>query len=68
MNTNKHCEQFQIEYPGKSISFILNKDELERLYVDGKNWITIYKCKICGQLWKEFYSETGHGEIPNLKK
>lgn len=64
-----HCSNFDNFYKGLSIKEVTElADSLEQI-ADGKpEWITIYKCKICGQLWKEFYTPTGHGEIPNITK
>lgn len=33
-----------------------------------QEWVTIYKCQCCGELWKEFYIQGGHGEVPCLLK
>ena len=64
-----YCENLPDTIQGKSVDEIPElKNVLEVVSCDAKKWITIYKCKSCGQLWEERYEPTGHGEVSVLRK
>lgn len=44
------------------------RDILEKIYDDSFRWISIYKCRDCGQLWFEHYEQTSYHEIPVYDK
>jgi len=43
-------------------------DCAEEIKTDYSKWETLYKCKVCGQLWMEKYVNKGHGEVPEICK
>jgi hypothetical protein len=58
------CADLNDEYP-LAVSDI---DDLgrrvEKISVDSMRWLTVYRCRVCGQYWNELYVERGHGELP----
>lgn len=63
------CEKLKRIYAGAQVKDI---PELQELLVeestDYKKWITIFRCKECGQKWEERYQQHGHGETPEVVK
>jgi hypothetical protein len=59
------CEDLDDEYATLAVKDI---DDLgrrvETISFDALNWRAVYRCKGCGQYWKEVYVERGHGEVP----
>ena len=64
-----NCDKLPDEIKGKSVEQIPElRRVLEMVSCDPKKWVTIYKCRLCGQMWEERYVPTGHGDMPILKK
>ncbi|BAJ04054.1 hypothetical protein [Shewanella violacea] len=63
------CSELTNKYDGKSVKDIPElQSKLEELDTDYKNWITIFKCSVCSQIWIEKYKSTGHGDVPEVYK
>jgi len=66
---NSDCDLLQDEYPGLAIDQVPNlRDRVSEIRTDPKTWTTIYRCRVCGQLWEEKYEQKGHGEVPTVRK
>lgn len=69
MDDCEACKGLPDEFPGCSIKEIPElRDVVERVSIDSVNWVTIYRCKFCSQLWEERYEATGHGEVASVRK
>lgn len=65
----KCCNELQDVYEGMAVKDIPDLyKRLEELSVNYRQWVTSYKCSQCGQIWKEQYVSTGHGEVPRVYK
>ena len=63
------CEKLNGHYAGKDITTAPELyDRVDKLGRNPKTWVTLYRCKECGQYWKEYYTVTGRGELPNIMK
>jgi hypothetical protein len=63
------CTELNNIYDGMTVkdSPELNS-KLEEVSTDYKNWVTTFRCTICGQAWIERYNGKGHGEVPEVYK
>ena len=67
--TSLHCDDFPDSFPGRALRDVGELAEvLVRLSRDSETWTTIFECRLCGQVWEELYAESGHGEVPHLRK
>lgn len=66
----KHsCDLFPNEYKGKKVGEIPElKKILIEISTDYNKWTTLFRCKLCGQIWEEIYESKGHGEVPKVIK
>ncbi len=63
------CETLQAEYRGMSVKQIPDlAGRLEEISRESINWIRVFRCRNCGQLWEERYESTGHGEVATTRK
>lgn len=63
------CNNLPDEFPGASIRDVPElSGRVEKLKTDYLRWITLYRCRDCGQFWREIYEGTGHGEVPRVHK
>jgi hypothetical protein len=64
-----HCRAFADEYRGKTIDQIEElRGSLRLISTNHETWTKIFECSECGQPWEEAFEETGHGEIPVVRK
>lgn len=49
---NHNCRPGQILEGNVAIS---KREHLELIRIDGKRWLTLYKCRECGGYWEETY-------------
>lgn len=62
------CKSLQAVFEGKAVADIQALSELQELKTDFKTWTTLFQCPECGQYWEEKFEESGHGEVPIVKK
>lgn len=65
---DRKCSSLPDELVGSVKEIPELSGQLEELSVDGKSWVSIFRCRVCGQYWKEYYVATGHGEVAHTKK
>ncbi len=41
---------------------------MSEIFINYKNWVTIFECDSCGLKWEESYVSQGHSNIVTLKK
>lgn len=64
-----NCAKMPDMLDGRSISDLPElAGRLEEVQVDYTTWTTLYRCKVCGQLWKESYENRDHGDVPSVTK
>lgn len=44
------------------------RNVLIEIWYDGYKWDRVFKCEECNQLWYNYYTAGGHGEVAHLKK
>ena len=67
--TPADCDALPAEYRGQSVDEIRKlAARLDQISIDSTNWVRIFRCRDCGQLWEEWYEATGHGENANVRK
>jgi hypothetical protein len=65
----RDCDDLPLEFRGKSVAEIpALAARLEELSRDLEQWVRVFRCRQCGQLWEERYEATGHGEIATTRK
>jgi hypothetical protein len=63
------CDELQEIYEGLAVKDIPDLfTKVEKTSVNYKLWVTSFKCSKCGQIWKEQYVSTGHGDVPRVYK
>lgn len=63
------CNSVPDENPGKAIADLpALAGRVEKVKTDFKLWISIFRCKECGQIWEERYESKGHANVPTVRK
>jgi hypothetical protein len=69
MNACNICGGLPSELLGVSVSEIpALAAHVEELSTDFKTWTTLFRCKVCGQIWEERYESKGHANVPSVRR
>ena len=67
--SQKHCDKFAPSHKGYAVKEIPELARcLEKIGTNYMNWISMYRCQICGQVWTESWENKGHGEVSFVRK
>ncbi len=65
---SKHCDQLPEAIDGHSIDEVPSLADAVCLSDDPMTWISIYRCRLCDQLWEQRFRGAGHADVPMLRK